>query len=183
MNDFLHSLRSGNYQRYRKPYSGNNRTNGNDYGNQKKTDYDLKNAIIEQAATFLKEVAPLINDFLNGDTVERRVIAEERKAEAMETIADALSKLAGMEKKETEHASKKVSRITQQNDEDEFETESDIDSFSVKDKAVNTIKKMRGDGMSYEQIARHLEEEKIPTLSGRGKWHAPTVSNLLKNVA
>ncbi len=184
MNDFLHSLRTGHYQRYRKPYNGNNHTNGNyngnDYGNQKKTNQHTKNEGTEQLVSLLKDMAPLVASFVKNDFLERKIITEERKAEAMETIAAALSKLAGLA---PEAKSKGTPTIIPKNNADESENDNDGADFHIRDKAVTTIKKLRVSGMSYEQIAQHLEMEKIPTLSGRGKWHAPTVSSLLKNAA
>ena len=40
------------------------------------------------------------------------------------------------------------------------------------------ITKMREKNATYEDIANHLVKEKIPTLSGRGTWHAQTVHRL-----
>ncbi len=196
MNDFLHSLRTGNYQRYRKPYSSNGQTNGNyngrDNGNQKRNEANHKSEALTQATTFLKEIEPLINDFLKGNTIfqetlsesfERRAIAEERKANAMETIAVALARIAGIEIQTQQNSEKDSGKTSKTTKEDKPGEECETSASTIKDKAVYTIKKLRDNGLSYEQIARQLEEEKIPTLSGRGKWHAPTVSNLLKNVA
>lgn len=40
--------------------------------------------------------------------------------------------------------------------------------------------KLRDQGMTYKQIAKHLDDEKIPTFSGKGGWHAPTIHKLCK---
>jgi ribosomal protein L20 len=40
------------------------------------------------------------------------------------------------------------------------------------------VMEMRENGSSYSQIARTLQNENIPTLSGKGKWHPQTVQRL-----
>jgi hypothetical protein len=39
---------------------------------------------------------------------------------------------------------------------------------------------LRDKGMTYKQIAQYLDDEKIPTFSGKGGWHAPTIHKLCK---
>jgi hypothetical protein len=40
---------------------------------------------------------------------------------------------------------------------------------------------MREKNKTYEEIAQHLENEKIPTFTNRGNWHAQTVHRLFKD--
>ncbi len=47
-------------------------------------------------------------------------------------------------------------------------------------RALQIIKKMYQKEATYNQIALRLEEENLPTFSGRGKWHAQTIHRLLK---
>jgi hypothetical protein len=47
-----------------------------------------------------------------------------------------------------------------------------------RDELVSMIQGLRGQGLSYEKIARQLEENQIPTISGRGKWRGQAVSKL-----
>ena len=42
-------------------------------------------------------------------------------------------------------------------------------------KLFEIIKTMRADKATYPQIASYLEDENIPTLSGKGKWNAQAV--------
>jgi predicted DNA-binding protein len=46
--------------------------------------------------------------------------------------------------------------------------------------AYEYIYNLRNTGCSYRQIADALNNDNIPTLSGRGKWHAQTVYNFIK---
>jgi len=39
---------------------------------------------------------------------------------------------------------------------------------------------LRDQGKTYKEIAQHLDDEKIPTFSGKGGWHAPTIHKLCK---
>ena len=45
---------------------------------------------------------------------------------------------------------------------------------------LKIIKKMYKEKATYSGIALRLEEENLPTFSGRGKWHAQTIHRLLK---
>lgn len=47
---------------------------------------------------------------------------------------------------------------------------------------VQMVKKMRKQGSTYEQIAKFLDEENIPTFSKKGKWHAQTIHRLCRGV-
>lgn len=50
-----------------------------------------------------------------------------------------------------------------------------------KKKTVQLIKRLRKNGKSYGEITKHLVNKGIPTFSGKGKWHAQTVANILKS--
>ena len=41
-------------------------------------------------------------------------------------------------------------------------------------------KMLKKEGMAHNKIAQTFNDEKIPTVSGTGKWYASSVSNLLK---
>ena len=49
-----------------------------------------------------------------------------------------------------------------------------------RDGLMARITSLREMGASYKKIAEILEEEAVPTLSGRGRWSAQTISRLLK---
>ncbi len=39
---------------------------------------------------------------------------------------------------------------------------------------------LREQGKTYKEIAQYLDDNKIPTFSGKGGWHAPTIHKLCK---
>jgi len=45
---------------------------------------------------------------------------------------------------------------------------------------VSKIVKLRKSGSTYQEIADALQNEEVPTLSGRGKWHKQAVHKLLR---
>ena len=45
-------------------------------------------------------------------------------------------------------------------------------------KVFRIIKKMRSEDKRYAEIAAYLNENRIPTFSGRGIWHAQTIHRL-----
>ncbi len=49
-----------------------------------------------------------------------------------------------------------------------------------KNKKIELLKKLRADGLSYQEISDRLNNDGIGTLSERGKWHKGTVKNLLE---
>lgn len=59
-------------------------------------------------------------------------------------------------------------------------TEKKVTDISKK-KTVQLIKRLRKNGKSYGEITKHLVNKGIPTFSGKGKWHAQTVANILKS--
>jgi hypothetical protein len=42
---------------------------------------------------------------------------------------------------------------------------------------------LRDKGMTFKEIAKYLDDEKVPTFSGKGGWHAPTIHKLCKEGA
>ena len=47
-----------------------------------------------------------------------------------------------------------------------------------REKVIRLIREMRKKGTSFEKIAQTLDSEGVPTLSGKGKWHGPTIRKL-----
>ena len=125
---------------------------------------------------------------------ERRAIAEERKAEAIEEIASIISSLAGAEFPSIDKVVSGIDAVAP-----EFEDEMDLDEEEVmaegsdqneppaaelsKDEIVDMIHKMRTQGSTYNEVAAHLTELGLPTFSGRGKWHAQTIHRLCQQDA
>jgi len=68
------------------------------------------------------------------------------------------------------------SPIAKSNPEDENEKRQRQETFEL-------IKSLHAKDMSGAKIAAELEKRKIPTLSGRGRWHRQTIQKLLKEGA
>jgi hypothetical protein len=49
--------------------------------------------------------------------------------------------------------------------------------------AVDRIRELRDTGMSVAGIARQLNDEDVPTPTGRGRWHPPGVARALRFAA
>jgi Recombinase len=50
-------------------------------------------------------------------------------------------------------------------------------------KLVSQAEELRGQGLSWREIARRWNAEGIPTPTGKGKWHNGNVARLVKNTA
>lgn len=201
MNDFLQSIRNGSFskdngnnskprynsQRPRRAYEPNGnypRNNGNEQkfrprmsGNGLPADETLVTIKDTLASILTSQEASLA-------FAERRAIAEERKAEAFEFIANHIARLTGEDFIGREHA---TAPITQTDDtpcdtvdaapQAEMETEVSASDMN-KDDILAIIADMRRDGSTYHEIASHLVDLNLPTFSGRGKWHAQTIHRL-----
>jgi hypothetical protein len=44
-----------------------------------------------------------------------------------------------------------------------------------KPRMLDIIASMRTKGNSWEKIARHMDDQNIPTVSGKGKWRGPAI--------
>lgn len=139
---------------------------------------------------------------------ERRAAAEERKAGALEALSESLAQLvrqpvAAVPSPQPPAASEPVPAATDAQSEARTapaapETSARTDSETAtgtppaeshaappatrtsrtRDQLVAMIKALRNDGMSYEKIANHLEENNVGTLSGRGQWRGQSVHRL-----
>jgi len=82
---------------------------------------------------------------------------------------------------EIENLSEKNSSVPVQDIEDEVSSaviKKDTDAQRAR--ILKIVKKMHKENATYNRIALRLEEENLPTFSGRGKWHAQTIHRLLK---
>lgn len=48
--------------------------------------------------------------------------------------------------------------------------------------AIDIITDLSADGMGPTAIANRLNDDGVPTLTGKGRWHKGTVSNILKQI-
>ena len=104
---------------------------------------------------------------------------EGRKAEAMESIALYLQKLAGAGNGESDPMDSQNETGEKQADVTVLEKADEI-PVPVEMVLTDKLRDMRAQGLSYDKIARQLDMDNIPTPSGRGKWRGQAVSKLLK---
>jgi hypothetical protein len=187
MNEFLKKLKSGNDKRYdkydknRKPYNPNQRAtdkyNQKDYkrGNQKKP-YE-NDAFMESLTDSMTEIKVSLEKIhstgrLVVEALEKRTEAENRKADTFEQILQMIQPLC------------KVFEASARKNMENIHAEQNVESVREDYKADHRsmlkqrVMEMRENGSSYSQIARTLQNENIPTLSGKGKWHPQTVQRL-----
>jgi anti-sigma factor RsiW len=115
------------------------------------------------------------------EAIDRTADAQERQAEIMESIAGMIQRLleGPSEGSFTPAGSNEASRR-----EGAAEPLYRASSSVVEREAViDLIIGLRQDGMTYKEIAQHLEDENIPTFSGKGAWHAQTVHKVCKQEA
>ena len=189
MNDFLKKLRSGNDKRYDRNRRGgyqNQQYWGQDKQGNKKPNYHRKPSEGELAVVKLSEDIQKIKSLLDSIyenqkqftvTLEKEVKAQERQADALEFIVQYLYNAFG------KTSTIPVNRISSENmGMNENETLQIIRRTQpeAREKVISIIKDMRNRGATYGQIAQHLNNETIPTFSGKGAWHAQTIHRFCK---
>jgi hypothetical protein len=188
MDDFLHNLRKNaernNYDKRNKPYGnpqyrGPERRGGRD---QQRRPYQKRNEFQEVMAEIAPEIKSVLISMEEGqkrmqDAIERTADAQERQAEVLESIAEMMRRVFDGS----------IESATTSDPQGRGEKESSEASFfhptaSVveRDAVIDLILGLRQDGMTYKEIAQHLEDENIPTFSGKGAWHAQTVHKVCK---
>lgn len=204
MDDFLHNLRSGKLKQadrsgrsYGDPqYKGGPRRNVMDRRKRELETFERLNAV--------KEVLDTISETQKrmAAATEARTRAEERKARAMEILAQNIYRMInpnatdanGLFSDQTESESVPPSQTIDETveaglaaDSDQLETkpdESTLTSGRLSDKdrdiVVDIIGQMRADGENWEKIARHIASMGYPTASGRGTWRGITAKNLFE---
>ncbi len=170
MNDFLQNLRNAakerRYDRRRQypsqqTYRGVERRSNKDNRRRSNTQGQVEQLLEETLPALHTCIASLAEGQKSLIEVqERRAAAEERKAEALERIAAAIAR------DDIVPALDKISEAT--------EPAVSMD----RDEVLNIIRNMRNDGDSFGKIAAHLEDLNVPTFSGKGKWHAQTISKV-----
>jgi len=202
MDDFLHNLRTGKnkpFDRNRKQfdsngYKGTERQGPND--NRRKEPFQRSPPVDHFPAIKL-----LLGDIADGqrrqaEIDDRRATAEERIASALERIASGFleKSLAASDagpENETGLDSRlvpetvKPARVSNSAAPDAISGAEKTDiaadattSGTNRESVIESIGAMRKEAFSYEKIARMLEEQGVPTFSGKGAWHSQTVSKL-----
>jgi hypothetical protein len=163
---------------------------------------------VETLSTALTENLPALKTILENISVnqeklaraeERRAKAEERKAAALESIVEYAGKLVGsglnlplvgkvdlkseispkvdveQDFVETE-VDVEIEEACEKNEDDEFSED------FTRDDILNMICGLREEGLTYDQIAKQLEDESVPTFSGKGKWRGQTIHRLYQKM-
>jgi len=185
MNDFLHSLRTGKDKRYDRTRKGNDNVpfrptdRHNSMDKRKRGNYTKSN-VAENAYLTIAKLLPPVKTLLETIVENKKdfLEIEQRKAEAMETIAFCLQKLAGTGNGVTDLID--YTNETLENPTNTTVSESmDEIPAPAEMTAEDMVRDMRAQGFSYDKIARQLDLDNIPTPSGRGKWRGQAVSKLL----
>ncbi len=207
MDDFLHKLRSNN-KRFNNNSRQHNNQQKNSYERQSRRHEGPDKNISDKLFDMLGEILPDIKYFLEENIrrhqqmlaiEEHRVVIEEQQVQASHRIATSIARLAGNSTQNSLagstiiHEEQNVveppvdSSMAQKNMQTQCAAsmasspQEQRAPFSLGRKEVlNLIMTLRKEGNSFKQVAVCLEEQNIPTFSGKGRWHAPTVANLLK---
>jgi uncharacterized protein YdiU (UPF0061 family) len=199
MNDFLKKMRNPNdrnYDRQRRQYINPQFMNNQKQSKENRKPPHRRNKEADQTTKLINEILPIIRSNIEdiadtqrqlAEQAERRTKAEERKADAMERIAvfienqmsgDFFQPLKSNEKTEPKPS---VETSTKPAVKEKKAAAIPVSENSERQKVIRTIKKMRDQGSTYSQIARHLEDKNIATFSGKGKWHPQTVQKIYQS--
>ncbi len=193
MDDFLHNLRSGKLKQHDRnrrdydKYKGSQRRTGSE---RRRGDYHRKPKIdhLELIKETLAGIAKSREKF--ADAYASRSAVEERKAIALEDIAMNLKALLASNglvpetpaPSQTKPAPEKPPETVADAPETAEKTARKL-TDADKQPIFKMISDLRDKNESWEQIARHLESEKIPTLSGKGKWRGQVAKKLYDKMA
>lgn len=178
MNDFLQSLRNGTIKRqdrHRKQFDNPQYRNNDRSGNRDKRSNPRKS----HGGVDFGEIKKLLQSL--NDNAELSRIAQERTAEAMERIARSLQVMArdDLMAPETGAAADPVAAApAPPQDPPADADDSELDNEALRDRVAAIVRDMRQAGNSFEAIARHLNSQSLPTLSGKGSWRAQNVSRV-----
>ncbi len=189
MDDFLHNLRSGKLKqqdRGRRDYSDYKGPQRRSTTERRRPDYYAKVTnenfvLVKNSLDNLAEIQKRI-----ADAAVDREKTEARIADALETIATMMERQWSGQGHLPQH-SENAGAEPEANVRDSIvpvevvDTHTDVvardEKFSSKDKhkRMDIITAMRMEGKSWEKIARHLDGQNIPTVSGKGKWRGQAV--------
>lgn len=185
MDDFLHNLRSGKLKqadRGRRDYTDYKGPQRRASNERRRTDYYTK--VTNENFALIKETLDVLTDSQKRivDVLVERKITEARIAGALETIATMIARHLGVE--EVAPQPKAADVVEDEGGMDApiltaepVDNRPDDEDISAEDQPdlIEIIASMRDEGDSWEKIARYVDEQKIPTLSGKGKWRGPAI--------
>ena len=165
MSDFLKNLRNNqqgnnsyNQKQYDAKYKGQQPRQNN---RQKQGGGQQAKDIPPYLKALFDDLAPALKQFLQKtvENQERLAAVNEKNAEALTKIAEALPDYI-----RSSAPPRKMPRRRK------------IDAN--KQKTLDLIKRLRDENLTYEEVAAYLDENNVPTFSGRGRWHAQTIHRL-----
>lgn len=203
MSEFLQNLRAkqnkrfdGNRRQYPNPQY-QDRRNGKDNRKQQQ----VVATAVETLSTTLTENLPVIKTILEGisenqkmlaQAEDRRARAEERKADILENIFEYAKQwlggkpdLSGLEAIRINAQESKDLDISPKTADSPESSEGnqppDVQS-PPREEVLAKIRNLRDNGSTYDQIAKQLEMEAIPTFSRKGNWRGQTVHRLYQKM-
>lgn len=189
MDDFLHNLRKNTERNYDKrrqnpQYRGPERRGPRD---QQHRPFQKRNDSQEMMTEMVPEVKALLARIEESqkkmiEVAERSTVAQERQADVLETIAVILRRLVSEAPDTTAIVGPVGYSPEVENELHDGSVEGKRVSSALvdRDEVVDLIIGLRDDGMTYKEIAQRLEDENIPTFSGKGAWHAQTVHKVCR---
>ncbi len=192
MSEFLKNFRS-THSRFagnkRNPYDGHyypaqDRRNGNDRRNEQvQTQGKTTSSLYAKIEDFLPTLQTLLETITENqqsliDLKKSQTASGEEMALAFKAIAASLQNLHSTSSKpspvETKESAESQSSLTVE----ELEKTEMKSSADEKRDIIRIMKKLRKKGGTYKEIAYFLNENKIPTFSNKGHWHAQTIHRL-----
>lgn len=187
MDDFLHNLRSGNLKqpdRNRRQYGDSQYKGPQRRTGAERRKRDQESGLQSEALMAIKDLLKSIleNQKRMAEVLDERNKAEERKAVALEQIAQRMSPASSespvdVATTDTHKPSEEVAKIKPS-------VPLALQTKHPKkiDDAGLMICRLRDEGFSYAKIADTLEAKGIPTVSGKGRWRGQSVQRLYLKV-
>ena len=198
--NFLHNLRNQGNKRFdrnrNKPFDNQYRPNDRFAGRDRKGAPQRKTSDADQ----LQPIKRLLEGLLEQqrrlvEFGERSTKAAERQAEALESIARQFNPTDAVVEDTPQDVSAEAAEtagtveIETEPDEPDLEASNDSDAVAdapekpnPRQTAGELIIAQRDQDQSFEQIAQYLNDQDIPTLSGKGRWRPQSVSRLYNSL-
>ncbi|MEW6079317.1 MAG: hypothetical protein AB1724_16030 [Thermodesulfobacteriota bacterium] len=159
MSEFLKNLRNSqnfNQKQYDAQHKGKPRNEPRGKGGGARETSDIPDYL----KALFDDLAPVVKKYLAqaAESQIRLAEAAEKNAQALQKVVDAMPELIQAAPFRREPRKRKISAHKQQ--------------------LLDMIKKLRDENMTYEEVAAYLDKNKVPTFSGRGRWHAQTIHRL-----
>jgi hypothetical protein len=206
MDDFLYNLRRESDKRNRRQ-SGQQNYRGPDRRGVKdqRRGYARRNEGLDQLGELLPEIKSLLENI--GENQKQLLAESKRKTMALENIAASLRMMSGNTQdtngpeEEAEAVTEAIADVqtpepveeaepveagkTDEADDASPDTDDTMDSEepprrSKREDVRKIALELRTQGKTYKEIAQYLDDNLVPTFSGKGGWHAPTIHKLCK---